>query len=684
MKLSIKHFKFLSIFFLKSFFLAGFTLSAYGSDYDQNIIDTAADREWNKAIKMAQKNDDKASQQLSLWMYIVADNKAAQRDSTVKWQDIRDVIEAKPDWPDHTLLKTVLEAKLPSSFKGQDALEWFDKHSPATIKGIEIYLDALVNGGQLEKIGGKLNDWWPSMKLKAADQKRFIRKYNKFIKDDVHEARLSRLIDRGHFTNARNLARHIGEDRDLLAEARIVLRSDIKSDKRYSDAYVSKKIRLVPDSLQGDVGLLYDRLKWRRVKDLDARASEILLDPPDSEEIKGQEKRWWRERHILIRRMLEDKNYQMAYDLASSHSQTSGVSYSDAEWMSGWIALSYLNEPAKALKHFYAMKSVAKTPITLARHYYWLGESFEALGDQVNAEANFIKSANFPTTYYGTLAAENVNTPRGLMSIQSPKINQDYVLNWQNDTVLQDLFNAASSLRLAGYNNSSTKFFLAADDYLDDTALGRYYIAQKAKDLEKINISVLFSRKAAMNHIFYAQPYAYPISSDVIDTVDGNNISLVHSIIRQESLFDQYAQSPVGAQGLMQLMPATAKQVSRELSKPYNRSWLKDRAEYNIALGSNYVDSLIERYGRYYPLVAAAYNAGPNRVDKWLSTYGDPRKDEISWVDWVELIPFSETRNYVMRVTEALSVYDYVLKGEEYYLARLDNSYAGLYYNTVP
>jgi soluble lytic murein transglycosylase len=684
MKLSIKHFKIIAFFMMKALLLTSFNSSSYASEYDHNILNKASKSEWSQALKAAGKLDVKDSEYLTLWMYASADNKKAQLDPHVTWQDMKGLIENRPYWPQQTMLKTVFEQKIPFdgsvSGKALDAVEWFGVNDPVSTRGMKIYLSALKAQGKNDIAAQKINAWWPVILVKPADQDYLLSKYGSMIKRDAHVARLSRLIDRGHYSNAKVIAGVLGGDYKKLAHARIAIGADLSNDRTHGGVKLATAINNVPDALQKDVGLVYDRLKWRRVHKLNERASEILFDAPDADAINGQESRWWRERHLMIRRYMDDKQYDHAYALAAGHKQDKGVNYSEAEWLAGWLALQFLDKPQAALKHFYAMQSVVKTPISLSRHYYWLGRSFDQLGDKTNAANYYQQASAYPTTYYGILAAGHVDAPASIQAIKSPKIPSEVSARLDADPIITDLFNAASALAQVDYNNSANQFLVSAGGAAKPHELGKYYVAQRAADIGKINISVLLARQDAMDHLFYAQPYAYPALSEHLDKVQTAQIALVHGIIRQESLFDTNAQSGAGAMGLMQLMPNTAKGVAKNLKYGYSKEWLKARPEYNIALGSSYINDLLVQYEGAFPLATAAYNAGPHRVNQWLKRYGDPRQGDINWVDWVELIPYSETRNYVMRVTEGASVYNYILHNIE--AANMDNGHkaTGLYY----
>tara|TARA_R110002124_G_scaffold64985_2_gene177638 strand:- start:445566 stop:447656 length:2091 start_codon:yes stop_codon:yes gene_type:complete len=662
MKLSIKHFKFLAFFLMKSFLLTSFNGSAMAA-YDHNILEKASKSQWSQSLSEAQSMADPDTKRLALWMYAVSENKKAQKDGHVSAADMKDLIEAKPYWPQQTPLKTIFEAKIAFEHHDFDVVAWFAKHPPETSRGMKIYLAALEKANDWARVKTTINQWWAVALVDPKDQTYLLKRYGRYINRDAHIKRLDKLIDRGHYTNAQNVAPLLGADYVRLAKARITLRQDIDSDRSHSDGEVSRAIRAVPEAMQDDAGLIYDRLKWRRVKKLNSRAMDILLDAPTHEAIAGSEGLWWRERHIVIRRFMDDKNYEAAYALASSHKQVSGVNFTEAEWLSGWLSLRFMDDAKTALKHFYSMKSSAKTPITLSRHYYWIGRSFEALGDTVNAKENYKLAADFPTTYYGLLAHDRSGaTAHSIANMASPTLQEDQHAILSNNPHLTDMFNAAQALQAVDYNISANGFLAAASNLGEDRGLSKHYVAQKSAEMGKINISVLLSRRAAMKHVFYAQNYAYPLMLDSMNNVSGAEWALVHGIIRQESLFDQNAQSGVGARGLMQLMPKTAQAVAKDINIGYQQDWLKDRPAFNIQLGSTYIRELLDKYDDAYPLAIAAYNAGPNRVDSWLNRYGDPRNGAIGWVDWVELIPFSETRNYVMRVNEATFVYRYLLQ----------------------
>jgi soluble lytic murein transglycosylase len=346
--------------------------------------------------------------------------------------------------------------------------------------------------------------------------------------------------------------------------------------------------------------------------------------------------------------------YESAYLLAVDHGQTDGFSFAEAEWMSGWLALRFLNSPSKAAKHFEAMYKSVTTPVSKARGAYWMGRTADVLKQKDVAVAWYKEAAKYQTVFYGQLAGAKLGLKNALPNAQAPDLSsQDIAAMNRNDMV-----HAAKLFHAAGMKKLSSRF-LEQFAETQGTPKAYRYAAELASSMKQYYDAVKIAKDATAKGLFLTAQ-SYPVITDRLKNVP-QEWALVHSLIRQESMFDPEAKSPVGALGLMQLMPATAKQVaSREGIGSGNLT----NGSYNIKVGTAYLQELLDRYNGSYPLAIAAYNAGPGRVSGWLDTFGDPRglsNDKL--VDWIELMPIYETRNYVQRVMESVYVYRLRLKG---------------------
>jgi len=361
--------------------------------------------------------------------------------------------------------------------------------------------------------------------------------------------------------------------------------------------------------------------------------------------------KWWKEREIISRALIYKKKYELAYKIASKHGLKEGPEYAEAEWMSGWIALSFLNDPILAKDHFENFYNNVGYPISLSRGAYWLGRSYDDINKTL-AKKWYSEATKFLSTYYGQLAHLKLYPNESFELPEQSKVDEKFKKKfYENDLVKivllldeldKDKYSKHILRHLATTNISEGSEILAAELA---TSISRYDFA--------IQIAKLASYEKRFHNNFN-----YPLISTP-KFINGRKIpesSFILSIIRQESEFDMTAHSHAGAKGLMQLMPYTAKVVAKQAKLPYSKSRLTADPEYNINLGSHYIAGLILEYDGSYPFAIAAYNAGPKRVKYWKRINKNPQKKQINYVDWIEMIKFRETRNYVQRVLENYNV----------------------------
>lgn len=385
-------------------------------------------------------------------------------------------------------------------------------------------------------------------------------------------------------------------------------------------------------------------------------AETLILAASATEAGLGDPERWGERRRSLVRRAQREGRYQQAYAMAASHFLTTGRSYADCEWLAGWIALRYLNDPSRAVGHFLRFQADVATPISLGRGAYWLGRAYEAMGDTTTAAAWYTEGARHQTAFYGQLAAAKLSLP-GDTAIASAGLP-----DWRTAPVLEsDDVQAALLVYYAGETELANQFFVhLAKTLPGEAAVGA--VANLALHLGEHAYAVRMAKAAARRGMLLHAAY-YPVHP-LAGFERGVEPAFALSIARQETELDPNAVSPAGARGLMQLMPGTAQKVAGQLGLEYDRARLTSDWQYNATLGQTYLADQILRFGGSYALAAAAYNAGPGRVDQWIEAYGDPRLSSTDLIDWLETIPFEETRNYVQRVMEGLYVYRARLAGQ--------------------
>lgn len=587
------------------------------------------------------ESKDPVARKLYLWMYLNGNKGELDYDSLTRF------IRENEAWPDTEIFLKKAEEAMPANTGTDEILAWFAAHPPLTARGLDRYLDALLIRNEKTKAKDILEEWWISKLATREEQKLIYYKYGRLIDMEAHRRRLDTLLFSGQYTNARGIAGALGPGFPQLTEARIAL----AEGKPNAGALIHK----IPSHLRNDPGLAFERLRWRRKKGLDAEAMEILRRHPPVKKIQNPED-WWKEQHILIRRLLEAGRYESAFRLADMHFQKDGPAFADAEWLAGWLALRYGGNAQKAYQRFEAMYGQVETPISKSRAAYWAGQAADKMGDAELAKSWREKAAKFQTAFYGQLAGAKLGMAQALPNAAPPKIEDAQIKAFQGSGLIR----AAVILNAAGMTKEAGRFLENFAEH-ENTPKAYRFSAELAGEMGARRIALKIAKEATKQGMFLTAQ-SFPVITENLKNED-IEWALAHAVIRQESMFDADAESPAGALGLMQLMPATARHVAKKEGVGYSRDSLTSSPAYNIRLGCAYMEELLDRYDGYYPLAIAAYNAGPGNVDKWLGAFGDPRRKEISLIDWIELIPIYETRNYVQRVLESVYIYRLRLKG---------------------
>ncbi|KKL67968.1 hypothetical protein LCGC14_2129670, partial [marine sediment metagenome] len=419
---------------------------------------------------------------------------------------------------------------------------------------------------------------------------------------------------------------------------------------------VDGAIQGVPEELADDAGLAYERFRWRMAKGLKDSALELMAQRSVSAEGLGRPSHWARERVDLAREKMLGGDVDQAYAIASTHWLEDGSRFADLEWLSGYLALTYLDQPERALEHFRRFRGAVATPISLGRAGYWEGRAHEALNDPEGARNAYAFGAEYQTSFYGLLAAERAGLPLDPLLTGKEVFPPLAESEFRNHSTLE----AALLLQAAGERELAERFFVTLGESLSREEIGT--LADLALRLGEPHLALMIAKQAARLGFEIAKSY-YPVVELGVENMPVAR-ELALSIARRESEFNPGVSSGVGASGLMQLMPGTAREVASLLDLPYSKERLFSDPSYNATLGSAYLAGLIKRFGNNPILVSAGYNAGPGRPLRWMRERGDPRTADVDMIDWIEHIPFDETRNYVMRVAESLPVYRARLSGK--------------------
>jgi soluble lytic murein transglycosylase len=592
----------------------------------------AAERDqWAKAQELAAGVGDKLPAKMLQWLDLL------RPQAGHGFAEITGFIAGNPEWPRIAALRARAEESL-GSVPDPALRAWFAQHKPATPLGRLKQAEFAAVDGDTEGAQKLVREVWIKDDFSGADELLILARFGDTIRPEDQIARLDRLLWDGKAADAERLLPRVPEDWRLLADARLKLAASAKS--------AEAALERVPAALQNNPGLLFERMRLYRHADDDDSALGMFDQARDL----GHPEAWWPDRQLLARHLLERNAVARAYKLVTTHGLTEGTALADAEFTAGWIALRFFRDPSTAYGHFTRLYETAKLPLTLSRAAYWAGRSAEALGQPDVALGWFQKAEGYTTSYYGQLAATMPNVPPPPRPEPEPKASAQESQAFNK----KELVRATRILAEIGEEDRLKTFFNRLSENAQapsDHAL----IADLAEEIGRPDLGVAAAKKASYVGISLLRA-GYPTVA--VPRNAGAEQALLLALTRQESAFDQHAVSGAGALGLMQLMPATAKSVATKmLQLPFKPQRLTADGPYNVTLGQAYVDSLLSTFNGSYVLAIAAYNAGPGRVHQWIGAFGDPRSPEIDAVDWIEQIPFSETRNYVQRVLENLQVY---------------------------
>ena len=623
--------------------------SNYYSKKDYEIakiaIRSMEKKKWSTAEKTAKKAKDKSIYNFVRWKHLLTTG------NQLPFYEYKRFIELNPKYPRINRIKYLAEHKMSTKDLSPNfIIDWFNKNPPLSGFGKIVLGQANLLKGQSSEGNKLIKEGWITADLNRNDMKFFRKKFKNILNSNDYIQRADYLAYENKYWDLKRMLRYLPKDYQLLYTARQLLMS-----KSYGvDSAISK----VPKKFKNNHGLNYDRLKWRRKRGRVDGSLEILLKIKNTKDYMVRPDKWWVERGIIARSLIYKKKYETAYKVVSNHALTEGPEYAEAEWMSGWIALSFLKDPILAENHFTNFYYNVGYPISLSRGAYWLGRTYEEIGDKEMAIKWFSEASKYLTTYYGQLSHLKINPNKEIELNKLMEVDKAYAEKFYKKGVVK-IVHLLDELNKDKY----TKHLLRGLAN-DNIPMGSEVLAAKlASDISRFDFAIQIAKIASYDKRFHNK-YNYPIISTP-KVINGRKIpesAFILSIIRQESEFDTSAHSHAGAQGLMQLMTYTARVVAKQAKLPYSKSRLTSDPEYNVNLGSHYIAGLILEYDGSYPFAIAAYNAGPKRVRYWKKINKNPQKNQIDYVNWIELIKFKETRNYVQRVLENYNVYRYILE----------------------
>ncbi|GAC1332547.1 MAG: lytic transglycosylase domain-containing protein [Beijerinckiaceae bacterium] len=551
-------------------------------------------------------------------------------------------LDGHPTWPSGPWLRKHAEESLytdnppPARVK-----QYFAASKPLTISGKIALARVLLAENRKEEAAELIRNVWREGDLTPWLEGSIRKTFGELLGKADYKYRTDRLLYKEETSAPLRVAQLAGPDVVLLAKARIAVINEGASDK---------EMAAVPATLQSDPGYLFSKIqKLRRADKIDQAVQVMLAAPRDPALlINGDE--WWTERRLLARKLLDRGDAKTAYRLCDEHSAQSRESRIEAEFHAGWIALRFLNDTESASRHFAIASLVAETPMSVARIAYWQGRAAEAAGDLGTAKAieAYRKAANHSTTFYGQLARAKLGLTTGPLRAEPPAAEGN-----QRDEAVRSI----ELLYAIGEKELALPLVTESAQRLE----GADQLAALAKVLGRdrdAKVSLTFGKVAGQRGMAL-DDMAYPVYGIPGYQPLGNSAarSVVYAIARQESAFDSHALSSAGAKGLMQMIASTARRTASHMGIDFNERRLLDDAAFNAQLGAAHLGELLAEQGGSYILTFAAYNAGGKRVKEWIEAHGDPRDPKVDPIDWIERIPFTETRNYVQRVMENLTVY---------------------------
>ncbi|PWJ85273.1 soluble lytic murein transglycosylase [Pseudaminobacter salicylatoxidans] len=561
--------------------------------------------------------------------------------------EIAAAAQALPGWPAMAVLRRNSEKALfRENPAAQTVVRAFGNTQPQTIEGGISLARAQMALGNSRAARATLSPIWRTWKMEARDETTIIREFGDLIPVTDHRFRMERMLYADRINSAQRVAKLAGAE--ALANAwSAVIRGDPAAGKLLDS---------VPAS-QRSTGYFFAQARYLRRNDNIVQAAAVMLRAPKEKALLIDPDAWWLERRVLSRELVDKGDMKTAYRIVAAHAAESPANAADAEFHAGWYALRGLDDANRAAKHFARIADLAEGAISRSRAYYWLGRAAEA-GGPGDAKAYFARAADFGTTFYGQLAAERIG--RKALKITYPVPSAADRSNFNQREAVRAI------KRLEEANASTLADTLYRDLAGQLTSPGELALLAVMAEKRDNHFLALRVGKIAAGRGIDIGALSHPIGViPATANISGSGKALAYAVARQESEFNVGAVSGAGARGLLQLLPGTAKEAARRAGMPFSPARLTTDAGYNAALGATFLGEQLSRFNGSYVLTFAGYNAGPRRAQEWVNRYGDPRgKNVDAVVDWIERLPFAETRSYIQRVMENYQVYKMRLSGK--------------------
>ncbi|BAT60740.1 soluble lytic murein transglycosylase precursor [Variibacter gotjawalensis] len=574
---------------------------------------------------------DAAGQKLIEWMILRGD------DSSANFARYASFAKANPSWPSVRMIQRRAESQMWREKREPGAVfAFFSDQEPAGSTGKLAYARAALAQGDRANAQKYVRAAWREDDFGPDTEAQAMETFGGMITAADQKARMdARLYAEDHETALR-AAKRLGSTELAIAQARIAVNRKAGN----AGALISAA------GGRSDAGLTFSRIQYLRRADKTSEAAQLMLSAPRDADVILNTDEWWIERRLLARKLLDEGNAQAAYRIASGAARPEKKTLqTEQSFTAGWIALRFLKDASSAQRHFAEILKFDKHPTSMARAHYWLGRTAETAGRSGEAQSHYQQAAQHSAAYYGQLARARIGHRE--MTVRRPNRSGGRTV---------DLARALDLIYLTGNRDLAITFCADLERVGDSDALAALgEVAMKHNDPR----ATMMIGKAAIARGLPFDHYAFPTSGIPKYASIGNDAdkSTVFAIARQESAFNSRAISSARAMGLMQVMPGTGRMVAKKHGVAFSESKLLNDAAFNAQVGAAELGALLQDFGGSHVLTFAAYNAGRGRAREWIQKYGDPRDPDVDVVDWVERIPFSETRNYVQRVMENMQVY---------------------------
>lgn len=549
-----------------------------------------------------------------------------------------------PSWPGQRVFRARAEARLWHARSDGAVVRHFIDGAPVSAKGRLALARSLLAAGERSGAEAQVREAWRTQEMPERLEADALDSFRDLLTADDHRARMDRRLGAKDFAGAMRAAKRLGEGQVAIVKACIATAGNAKTALGLLDQ--------VGGAAREDLGFALCRAQALMHHDRFVDAANVMLAASPRTMAEQDTDEWWRQRRVIARKLLDLGDSETAYKVVRDAAMPANPNYrAEAHFMAGWIALRFRNDAATAQTHFAHVDDGSRNPIVLARANYWRGRAAEALGDTEAMRASYEAAAAHPTAYYGQLARAKLGLPRFDLRQQPPPEAAGAGL------AADDLVRAADMLYAIGERDQVLTFAADLAERSNDiralVALGD--LARRRRDAR----AMLEIGKTALARGFALDTYAFPDIGVPEHAPIGPPVerSLIFSVARTESAFDQKDISPAKAVGLMQVTPEAGRDTAKRFGVAYDWNRLVSDPVYNTQMGAAELAALLKEYGGCHVMTFAGYNAGRGRVQQWVRQYGDPRRADVDPVDWVERIPFAETRNYVQRVTENLAVY---------------------------